>query len=88
MTIEKLTETRKQFIPLAQEMVPLIEQMAKILKDHGITELTEVMISKDYMKLEVYDHSGWKMVRYGDEGVFQATNEYKESLYLQPGEES
>lgn len=88
MTIEKMTETREQFVPLAQEIAPLIEQMAKILKKHGVTEMVDVTISKDYQKFEVYDHSGWKMVRYGEKDAFLATNDYKEPLYPEQEEKA
>lgn len=80
-SIQNIAETRESFISLAKEVTPLLMSMEKILKDHGVTKMTNITITPDHFSFEIYDKSGWKLGKYGKEGKIKVMNDYSEPLY-------
>ena len=80
-SIQNIAETRESFISLAKEVTPLLMSMEKILKDHGVTEMTNITITPEHITFEVYDESGWKLGKYGKDGQMKVMNDYRELLY-------
>lgn len=79
--LKDMIETREHFISMSREVAPLIEEIARIMKEHGVTEMANITISTSHTGFEIYDGSGWKLGRYGVDGVMKVMNEYMEPLF-------
>lgn len=81
MKMNEMMESRERFVSLAKDITPLITEMVKVLKDHGVSNMSSLTITPDHFSFEIYDKSGWKLGKYGNEGKIKVMNDYSEPLY-------
>lgn len=81
--IVEMEEKKEQFIGLAKEVFPLVEQIRSLMEKSGFGKSASISIgSEGYMEFRPYD-SGWRLVKYGSESCPVAQYEYSEQIKLE-----
>lgn len=83
--ISEMENKKEQFVALAKEVYPLIEQIREALSKSPFGESASISISTDgYMEFRLYD-SGWRLNRYRCDSTPVAQYEYQEKIVLEEG---
>lgn len=81
--IGEMGEKKDQFVALAKEIYPLIEQIREAMAKSPFGDSASISIGSDgYMEFHPYD-SGWRMNKYRMDSNPVAQFEYQEKIVLE-----
>lgn len=81
--ITEASENREQFIKLAKEVYPLMQEIRQLSIKYGFGEQSRMTLGADgYMEFAPYD-TGWRMSKYGVDSSPMAQFEYRERVNLE-----
>lgn len=83
--ISEMESKKEQFVALAKEVYPLIEQIREAMSKSPFGDSASISIgSEGYMEFRPYD-SGWKLNKYSVEREPVASFEFRERIVLEEG---
>lgn len=83
--ISEMESKKEQFVSLAKEVYPLIEQIREAMAKSPFGDSASISIgSEGYMEFRPYD-SGWKLNKYSVEREPVASFEFRERIVLEEG---
>lgn len=79
-------EQKQQFIALAKEVYPLVNQIREALDKSSFSGSASISIGDEgYMEFHPYD-TGWRLVKYRKDDSPAICYEYREEMKLEEGE--
>lgn len=83
--ISEMESKKEQFVALAKEVYPLIEQIREAMAKSPFGDSASISIgSEGYMEFHPYD-TGWKLNRYSTDREPVVTFEFRERIVLEDG---
>lgn len=83
--VGEMGEKKDQFVALAKEVYPLIEQIRGLIAKSPFEGSVSITVgSEGYMEFKPYE-SGWRMVKYRTDNKPVAQYEYREEIILEEG---
>lgn len=80
--VTEVSENREQFIGLAKEVYPLMQEIRRLSIKYGFGEQARMTLgSEGYMEFAPYD-TGWRMNKYSGDSSPMAQFEYRERVNL------